>query len=82
LRNFKDSKNQNLKKEYSKIMVQWKKIVKPEESADKKNKNPKPKTPSKNNAKEKDDDDFPEKKLVPRLIPPSRIKSEKLMIET
>jgi hypothetical protein len=36
LKNFKDSKNQNLKKEYSKIMAQWKKIVKPEESADKK----------------------------------------------
>jgi hypothetical protein len=50
LKNFKDSKNQNLKKEYSKIMVQWKKIVKPEKSADKKNKNPKPKTPSKKNA--------------------------------
>ena len=45
-------------------MAQWKKIVKPEESADKKNKNPKPKTPSKNNAKEKDEDDFPAKYLI------------------
>ena len=54
-------------------MVQWKKIVKPEESADKKNKNPKPKTPSKNNAKEKDDDDFPAKylkmEIQKRIIP-------------
>ena len=40
-------------------MSQWKKIVRPGESTEKKNSNPKPKTPSK-----KEQDEFPEKYLI------------------
>ena len=48
-----------MKKEYNKIMSQWKKLVKPEESAEKKNQNSKPKTPPK-----KEEDEFPAKYLI------------------
>lgn len=48
-----------MKKEYNKIMSQWKKLVKPEESAEKKNPNSKPKTPPK-----KEEDEFPAKYLI------------------
>ena len=48
-----------MKKEYNKIMSQWKKLVKPEESAEKKNTNSKPKTPPK-----KEEDEFPAKYLI------------------
>ena len=54
LKLFKKSKNQSLNKEYNKIMSQWKKVVRPDESDEKKNPNSKPKTPSK-----KEKDDFP-----------------------
>ena len=48
-----------MKKEYNKILSQWKKLVKPEESAEKKNQNSKPKTPPK-----KEEDEFPAKYLI------------------
>ena len=48
-----------MKKEYNKILSQWKKLVKPEESAEKKNQNSKSKTPPK-----KEEDEFPAKYLI------------------
>ena len=59
LKLLKKSKNQSLNKEYNKLMSQWKKVVRPDESDEKKNPNSKPKTPSK-----KEKDDFPEKYFI------------------